>query len=143
MNTHLYSVRSSRSAGFTLIELMIVVAIIGIIAAVAYPSYTENVRQARRAAAQADLMELAQWMERQYAADFSYLEGAPLAQPVLPFTRSPRNGTTFYNLSFTAAVTQNTFALRAVPTGAQSNDRCGTMGLTQTGAKSAALADCW
>ncbi|MDS1310564.1 type IV pilin protein [Marinobacter xiaoshiensis] len=138
---HLYSIRSRRAAGFTLIELMIVVAIIGIIAAIAYPSYTENVRQARRAVAQADLMELAQWMERQYAGDFSYLVGGN--QPVPPFTRSPRNGTAFYNLSFTVAVTQNTFALRAVPTGAQSNDRCGTMGLTQTGAKSAALADCW
>ncbi|MFP3979593.1 type IV pilin protein [Marinobacter sp. KMM 10035] len=139
---YLNAVRSRREAGFTLIELMIVVAIIGIIAAIAYPSYVENVRQARRATSQADLMELAQWMERQYAADFSYLEGG--AAPILPFTRSPRNGTAFYNLSFSGAgVAQNTYTLQAVPTGDQTNDRCGTMGLTQTGAKTAAAPGCW
>lgn len=92
-----------------MIELMIVVAIIGIIAAVAYPSYQENVRQTRRSSAQADLMELAQWMERQYAQDYSYLEGGN--QPVLPFTVSPRNGAAFYNLSFSGNVTQNAFTL--------------------------------
>lgn len=124
-----------------MIELMIVVAIIGIIAAVAYPSYQENVRQTRRSSAQADLMELAQWMERQYAQDYSYLEGGD--QPVLPFTVSPRSGTAFYNLGFSGAVTQNAFTLQAVPIGAQAGDRCGTMTLDSAGARGAAKADCW
>ncbi|ONF44733.1 pilus assembly protein PilE [Marinobacter lutaoensis] len=128
-------------AGFTLIELMIVVAIIGIIAAIAYPSYQEHVRKTRRATAQADLMELAQWMERQYAPDYSYLDGGN--QPVLPFTVSPRNGTAFYNLSFSGNVTQNGFTLQAVPTGAQAADRCGTLTLNSAGSRSAAEADCW
>ena len=57
------------SAGFTLIELMIVVAIIAIIAAVAFPSYQEHVRKTRRADAQTALLELSQFMERHYTAN--------------------------------------------------------------------------
>ena len=143
MNVNLHSSSRRRDAGFTLIELMIVVAIIGIIAAIAYPSYSDNVRKTRRAVAQADLMELAQWMERQYSADFSYLEGTN--QPVLPFTESPRTGTAFYNLNFTGAVTQNAYTVQAVPTGDQQNDDCGTQSMTQTGAKTASGTgtNCW
>ena len=142
MTLNFYSSSVRRDAGFTLIELMIVVAIIGIIAAIAYPSYSDNVRKTRRAVAQADLMELAQWMERQYSADFSYLEGT--SQPVLPFTESPRPGTAFYNLS-TGTVTQNAYTVQAVPTGDQQNDDCGTLSMTQTGAKTASGTgtNCW
>ncbi|WP_111498177.1 MULTISPECIES: type IV pilin protein [Marinobacter] len=133
----------SPSRGFTLIELMIVVAIIGIIAAIAYPSYMNNVRDTRRTAAQADLMDLAQWMERQYSADYSYLEGGNT--PALPFTASPQSGTSFYNLSLVAGdMTQTTYTLQAVPTGDQANDDCGTLTLNHTGARgSAGGGDCW
>jgi type IV pilus assembly protein PilE len=41
-----------KHAGFTLIELMIVVAVIAIIAAIAYPAYQDQVRKARRSDAQ-------------------------------------------------------------------------------------------
>ena len=49
-------------AGFTLLELMIVVVIVGILAAVAYPSYLSQVRKSRRADA---VQALAQWQQAQ------------------------------------------------------------------------------
>lgn len=47
--------RRDSAAGFTLIELMVVVAIVAIIAAIAIPSYTAQVRKSRRADATSTL----------------------------------------------------------------------------------------
>ncbi len=48
-------VTSSHEAGFTLIELMIVMVVIGLLAAIAIPSYTNNVRNAKEAVLREDL----------------------------------------------------------------------------------------
>jgi len=67
------------SAGFSLIELMVVVATIGILAALAYPTYLEQVRKGHRAKGQATLMELAQrqqsflMIRRRYASSLKEL----------------------------------------------------------------------
>lgn len=130
--------------GFTLIELMIVVAIIGILAAIAYPSYQSHVEKTRRNLAEADLLELAQWMERRYATGFDYRASGG-GSPTLPFSTSPRNTSepTAYNINFAGAVTRNGFVLRAQPTSLQSGDRCGTLTVNEQGVEGADDNDCW
>ncbi|MCK7549843.1 type IV pilin protein [Marinobacter koreensis] len=127
--------------GFTLIELIIAVAIIGILTAIAIPIYQNQIEQTRRTTAQSDLLELAQWMERQYSNGFDYRDSGN--DPTLPYTQSPQNGTAFYNISFSGNVTRDTFTLQAIPTGGQANDDCGTLTLDEQGNRGAAQANCW
>ena len=136
-----------RDSGFTLIEVMIVVVVISILAAIAYPSYQDYVRKAKRADAEAALTELSQFMERHYTANGRYLTAANVA-PALPFTESPKDGTTkYYDLSFSGAPTAYGYTLQAVPKGSMASDTCGTLTLAHTGAKGqdedASLAACW
>ncbi|WP_286221885.1 type IV pilin protein [Marinobacter apostichopi] len=134
--------RMNNNGGFTLLELVIAVAIIGIIVVVAFPAYQNQVEDTRRRTAQADLLELAQWLERRYSNGFDYRNAGN--NPALPFTQSPQDGTAFYNLSFTAAIGRDTYTLQAVPTGAQAGDDCGTLTLDEQGNRGAALAaGCW
>lgn len=58
--------------GFTLLELMAVVFIISIITAVAIPSVQEFTRQAARAAAQQEMLKLAEQLERHRGKNFTY-----------------------------------------------------------------------
>lgn len=117
--------------GFTLIELMITVAIIAIIAAIAYPSYQESVKRTRRAVAKADLMELANFMERKFTENNTY---ASVALPSL--------GTEHYTVSFSSEQpTATTYVIQAAPTGVQASDSCGTLTISNTGATTP--SSCW
>jgi type IV pilus assembly protein PilE len=144
--------------GFTLIELMIAVAIIGILAGIAYPSYQDSVRKSRRADAQGALLGFANAMERRFTETNSYkgaggTNATPLdtgAPHIYSQTSPVGGGTAYYNLTINAADV-STYTLYAARTGAQSSDKCGTLTLTQTGARGIGTdadagitaADCW
>lgn len=120
--------------GFTLVEMMIVVAIISIISAIAYPSYLENVRRSNRSEVRALMLENAQYMERFFTENSSYLQsaGATPAAPVLPNLVSPRGavGTNInYNIAFRALPAQSvtTYAIEAVPANSMAGDACATL----------------
>lgn len=134
-----------KNRGFTLIEVMIVVVIIAILASIAYPSYQNQVRKTRRADAAAVITEAAQWMERFYTENGRYDQNRAGTAVALPYNRAPVDGTQAYNVSL-SAVAQNSFTVQAAPMGPQAGDTCGTLTLTNTGAKGASggtVADCW
>lgn len=133
--------RIKKLRGFTLIEMMIVVVIIGIVASIAYPSYNSYILKSRRAAAQADLTELSQWLERQFTANMSYQKEG--GAPNLPFTQSPKQGPAYYTIRFNGAVTHQNYELLAEPVGPQLKDQCGNLRLSRSGAKSADATSCW
>ncbi len=129
----------ARVRGFTLIELMITVAVVAILAAVALPSYQDHVRKSRRAQAKADLVEVAQLLERYHTVQNTYVGFT------LPFEQSPRDGTSRYTISL-GGESASAFTLTAAPGDAQAEDKCGTMTLDQAGRKTpdnATVEGCW
>lgn len=130
--------RSRNKAGFTLMELLIVVAIIVIIATFAIPSYFEYVRKGDRAQAGAVLQDNAHHLQAYYNVRNTYV-GASLAA-----NQSPIDGTAKYTISLDSA-TQTSFTLKALPIVA--DPECGTLTLTSTGVKSIGgsrdVAYCW
>lgn len=132
-----------RARGFTLIEIMIVVAIVGVLMAIALPSYTSYVARANRADAKGQMLQVAQYMHRFYAANDKFHEDRSAAATsnaqgqLVPASmrRSPTDGTQLYEL--TVEATAVAFTVTAVPlTGTKmAGDPCGSLTLTSTGVR--------
>lgn len=143
--------RITRGAGFTMIELMIVVAIIAILALIAYPSYLSYVTKTNRKAAEGCLSELANYMERFYTTNLSYAadaNGNAVVLPNLDCTTAQQTGNN-YAYTLTPAPAATTYTVQAAPIGAQlaRDTLCGTLTLNQAGTRTesgtGSVATCW
>ena len=139
LETRVMGDRRRGEHGFTLIELMIVVAVIAILSAIAYPSYLEYLVKSRRTAAASCLQQHAQFMERYFTTNLTYVGApGPTCDPAVP---------TFYTVGFSGTPAARTFVIQAVPTSRQSDSKCGTLTInaqgTRTESGSATVAACW
>ena len=110
------------SAGFTLIELMVVVIVVSILAAIAIPNYLEQSRKGRRADAARAVGALQLALESWRSENPSFANCAGCSSGTYPTVpTSP-----FYNVVISGA-TATAYTITASPAGKQSGDRCGNL----------------
>ncbi len=134
--------------GFTLIELLVVVAIMAILASIAYPMYQDQVRKSRRGAVKGALMQMSQYMERNFTEAMRYdQDAAGNAIDIDSILDSPQFAEhrdemeEYYNLSF--SVVSGVYTITAVPQGGQAADPCKTMTVDGTGKRTPDDDKCW
>jgi type IV pilus assembly protein PilE len=145
-------------AGFTLIELMIVVAIVAILSAIAIPAYQKQIMQSRRTSAKTALFDLSGREEKYYAANNYYpaslaSAGYAVAAGVTALQVPNSTNEDYYSVSIAvvaaAGATPASYTATATPVGTQKNDGCGTYSLTDlgvqaaTGTNSGTGSGCW
>jgi type IV pilus assembly protein PilE len=125
-------------AGFTLLELIIVVLVVTILAALAMSGYGYAMIKTRRASAEGCLTESAQVMERFYTINMTYT-GAVLPNPLCSVDVG-----TYYTVGYaTGEPTATTYKFQAVPKGPQAKDSCATLSLDHMANKQAGTSNCW
>lgn len=124
-----------KTAGMTMIELVIVMAVLAIIVAIAIPSYTAYTLRANRTDALDELLRQAAFQQRQYTINNQFVAVANFA--------SSRGS---YQIQTAVANAGQSYTLMAVPQARQTDDTCGTLTLTNLGQKTASAGDnqrCW
>lgn len=135
------NIMSPAMRGFNLIELMIVLAILAIVVALGYPSYRDQIKKSRRTEGMAQLLELADRMERAYTDQASYPDQ-------IDALYHEATAGDFYTLAI-IETDSISFKISATPTprGAQDTDKCGTFILTSLGERSVSgslpVSACW
>jgi type IV pilus assembly protein PilE len=139
------------SAGFSLIEVMIVLVIIAVLLLIAVPGYQESMKKSRRADGMRDLMELTARQERFYAQYSVYTDDIA-SKDGLNFERTT-SSEGHYDLDVVECPDEDEgdfsacYVLRAAPKDIQAKDTaCGTLSVNSKGQRSASgsLGEaCW
>lgn len=144
--------RSTRAAGFTLIELMITIVIATILISIAMPMYLHQIRESRRTDARSALLDLAAREERYFATNNQYSSTATdLGYQGFGSSHPVGNGQYYYIDTPTVknGVNPPSFELVAhpEPSGSQAADAdCTSFTVDSTGAETATGANsssCW
>ncbi len=136
------------SAGFTLVEVIIVVLIISVLAAIAYPAYQNSVMQTRRNAVKACMSEAASFMERFYTTNLRYDQTLAGVAVALPPCAAGTDITNHYTVAL-SAVGRTNYTLTATPINLQAvrDTKCGTLSINNIGTKtktgSESVDYCW
>lgn len=137
------NMRFKRStAGFTLIEVLVVSILVAIIAAIALPVYQQQMREARRAEARRMLLDVMNREHRFFADNSVYTTSITTSLNFSP--AESENG--HYALTATLIAATGQMTLTATPQGAQATDTdCATLTLSTTGAKGSTGggSKCW
>ena len=133
------ALRGTSAAGFSLIELVIVVAIVGILTAIAIPAYLEHVRKSARAEAQSFLTDLAS-RQQQHLVDKRRYATSALALNMATPTSLTRRFADPVTVVAPDAVPP-TFRITAQAVGDQAKDKCPTLTLDSAGNREP--AGCW
>lgn len=126
-----------KNAGFTVIELMIVLVIVAILVSLAYPSYIQYVRKSKRGEAQQLLMNWSINQEIWRSNNTQYASEGNLAVPI----------NDNYDFSTNGTPDATSYTLQAVAHDDQVNDvsrdstPCSTLTLDQSGLKDPTV--CW
>jgi type IV pilus assembly protein PilE len=132
-----------KQAGFTLIELMIVLVVLAVLLLVALPAYQDSVRKARRADGKSALIGLQLAQEKLRGSCRFYAAGlatADAASSTVNYSSTSSEG--HYAISVVSA-SGNAFTIRATATGAQASDTGCTQLEIAFPAQTKTPADCW
>ena len=143
-----------QAAGFSLIELMIVLAIIAILTVIAYPSYQRYIVRSNRQAARSMVYAIADRQEqffldnKAYAANLSTLGYAD--DPIYVGRDGQLAGKDAENLIYSlqiVAAADTSYTVMAKPVGVQADRdaECGNLSLTSSGQRdqSGGGENCW
>lgn len=128
-----------RLAGFTLIELMVVVLIVGILSTVAYPSYSAYVVRANRRSAQSAMMDIGNLQQQYLLSNRVFASKDDLTSTGYSL---PADVATLYDWTISVGSSgAPSFTVTLTPKSGKAQASDGTLALTNLGVKTP--ADKW